>query len=211
MRLCSYVVKNDTGFAPNPFWGCCTLAACTPNHQGVRLARGDWILGNQTAARGNGLVYAMEVAETLPFDDYYRDPRFEKKKPVPRGTWRKACGDNMYYRDSDDEWKQHPSRFHTSPGQMVKDQKYARVFISEVFYYFGKHAVHIPKRFGALVRRRQGCSCRHDEAVVRRFVGWLRGRFEPGIHGLPAHAAVHGHRFGAGGHCDNGCTGRERE
>ena len=33
VRLCSYVVKYDTGFAPNPFWGFCTLAACTPNHQ----------------------------------------------------------------------------------------------------------------------------------------------------------------------------------
>ena len=36
-RLCSYVVRHDKGLAPNPFWGYCTLAVCTPNHAGVRL------------------------------------------------------------------------------------------------------------------------------------------------------------------------------
>src|SRR2546427_8066988 len=42
MRLCSYTVMFDTGCVPNPFYGCCTLALCTPNHQGVRLDHGDW-------------------------------------------------------------------------------------------------------------------------------------------------------------------------
>jgi hypothetical protein len=33
-KLRSYIVRVDTGLAPNPFWGFCTLALCTPNHQG---------------------------------------------------------------------------------------------------------------------------------------------------------------------------------
>lgn len=82
MRLCSYVVVCDTGFAPNPFWGLCTLAACTPNHQSLQLKRGDWLLGNSSAKEGHQLIYAMRVSEVLDFDQYYRDPRFEQKKQV---------------------------------------------------------------------------------------------------------------------------------
>ncbi|MFH1865797.1 MAG: hypothetical protein ABIK85_07930, partial [Candidatus Eisenbacteria bacterium] len=30
MRLFSYIVARDYGFAPNPFCGVCTLATCKP-------------------------------------------------------------------------------------------------------------------------------------------------------------------------------------
>lgn len=30
MKLFSYIVTHDAGFAPNPFWGYCTLACCKP-------------------------------------------------------------------------------------------------------------------------------------------------------------------------------------
>jgi hypothetical protein len=43
--LYSYIVRQDTGLAPNPFWGWCTLAVCTPNHQGSKAKRGDWVAG----------------------------------------------------------------------------------------------------------------------------------------------------------------------
>jgi hypothetical protein len=51
MKLCSYIIKNDTGFAPNPFWGYCTLAACTPNHMGLHLYPGDWIIGTESVVK----------------------------------------------------------------------------------------------------------------------------------------------------------------
>src|SRR3569833_2727055 len=44
MKLCSYIVREDTGLAPNPFWGTCTLAVCTPNHQGSRIGVGDCVM-----------------------------------------------------------------------------------------------------------------------------------------------------------------------
>ena len=45
MKLYSYVMIYDTGFAPNPFWGYCTLATCKP---GIRrpAEQGDWIIGS---------------------------------------------------------------------------------------------------------------------------------------------------------------------
>jgi len=90
MRLCSYTITHDAGFAPNPFGEYCTVAACTPNHQGVRLHRGDWLAGHATADRGQGLIYAMKVTEVLNFDAYYNDPRFEYKSlgSIERGARR---------------------------------------------------------------------------------------------------------------------------
>ena len=71
MRLFSYVVARDYGFAPNPFFGVCTLATCKPNVR--RIARpGDWVVGTGSAAhnREGYLVFAMKVAEALTFDQY---------------------------------------------------------------------------------------------------------------------------------------------
>src|SRR5215212_4254586 len=70
-RLCSYVVPRDTGFAPNPVGQFCTLAACTPNHQGLKLRAGDWIVGTEPSSRESKLVYAMQVSEVLDFDTYF--------------------------------------------------------------------------------------------------------------------------------------------
>jgi hypothetical protein len=86
MRLCSYIVVYDYGFAPNPFGGYCTLAARTPNHQDVQLCRGDWLIGHATAARGRGLIYAMQVSEVRGFDDYFNDPRFEPRRSLFQGS-----------------------------------------------------------------------------------------------------------------------------
>jgi hypothetical protein len=86
----------------NPFWGYCTLALCTPNHMGIKADQGDWIVGFTNAARGNKLVFAMKVLERIHFNNYFTDPRFQRKKPLMTGTWRQRCGDNIYWQDGDD-------------------------------------------------------------------------------------------------------------
>ena len=192
MRLCSYVVVHDTGFAPNPFWGHCTLAACTPNHMGVRLAEGDWIIGTEPAARGSKLVYSMRVSEVLRFDEYFDARRFQKKKPNVDGDWRERCGDNIYYRDSDGRWKQSPSLYHPSADDQRKDTKHPYVFVSEHFHYFGSKAVAVPEEFQVLAWPRQGCKCNHDPRVVQRFLEWLEAEHTRGVHGRPRGAKVNG-------------------
>ena len=185
MRLCSYAVVHDSGFAPNPFSGYCTLAACTPNHQGLRLSRGDWLMGHATADRGHGLIYAMLVSEVLNFNTYFDDPRFEHKKPRFDRTPREACGDNIYYRANGGAWIQYPTLFHGTTQNRVQDTRYPRVFISEHFYYFGGNAPTIAKEFGMLLRDRQGCKCSYPEELINAFVEWLQVSFTPGIHGEP--------------------------
>lgn len=185
MRLYSHVVTHDHGLAPNPFWGYCTVAVCTLNHMGVRASEGDWLVGTTPASRGDKLVYAMRVSEVLSFDEYYRDSRFQKKKPDVHGTWRQRCGDNMYYRDETGKWRQCCSLHHRSPQVKQQDRRHPRVFIAEHFYYFGDKAPDIPSSYAELIWRRQGCKCRHNPAVVDAFLDWLQANFEPGVLGIP--------------------------
>ena len=185
MKLYSYVVRNDVGLAPNPFWGYCTLAVCTPNHMGTKVEKGDWIIGTSSVSRGNKLVYAMEVSETLTFDSYYGDSRFEKKKPSVYGSWREKCGDNMYYKDSQGEWVQHRTTFHHSAYNREQDVKHPVAFIAENFYYFGDKSVELPTKFQDLIWVRQGCKSNHNPKTVEGFLYWLKSSFSPGNLGEP--------------------------
>jgi len=186
MRLCSYTVVHDTGFAPNPFGGYCTLAACTPNHQGIKLSQGDLVVGHATAKRAHRLTYVMELSEPpLDFDIYYNDRRFEGKKPRFDLTWQEACGDNIYHQTSNGAWAQDENLFHNTPKHLAQDTKHPRVFISRHFYYFGANAPIMPKEFSDLIRDRHGCKCEYSEQLIVAFVKWLQTNFSPGVDGEP--------------------------
>ena len=79
MKLYSYVVATDCGFAPNPFYDFCTLATCKPDIR-ERATVGDWVIGTGSGAkekqRNGYLVFAMRVTETMSFDEYWKDIRF---------------------------------------------------------------------------------------------------------------------------------------
>jgi len=56
MKLHTYVVRYDSGFAPNPFYGYCTLATCKPPIR-KSAAVEDWIVGcgsNDRSVRAAG-------------------------------------------------------------------------------------------------------------------------------------------------------------
>src|SRR6266851_8012960 len=100
MRIYSYVVARDYGFAPNPFFSFCTLATCKPMIRKTAQV-GDWIVGtgSKTCGLGGFLVYAVKVAETCTYDQYWEDPRFLVKRPNLRGSLKQAYGDNIYHRN----------------------------------------------------------------------------------------------------------------
>lgn len=183
-RLCSYIVREDTGLAPNPFWGFCTLAVCTPNHQGSRVGVGDWIAGFLAKHRGYRFLYAMEISEVLDLDAYHRDARFAQKKPDLRGSWKERCGDNFYSRGSEGQWIQHRNRFHLDDGLKKQDTKFARVFIGKRFWYRGRSAVAAPERYAPLIGGR-GARINHDPQLVSEFCSWVAQEFEPGIADVP--------------------------
>jgi hypothetical protein len=183
-RLYTYIVQRDSGLAPNPYWDWCTLAVCTPNHQGSRIEVGDWIAGFLNKARGHRFLYALEVAEIIDLDDYFHDPRFQSKKPNLRGDWRQRCGDNFYSRQPDGTWIQHRNAFHIGDEIKQKDTKHAKAFTGKRFWYLGRSASKLPARFRPLAGGR-GARVNHDPKLVTEFKKWVEHRFSPGISDLP--------------------------
>ena len=49
MNIYSYIVRYDSGFAPNPFYGYCTLANCKPIIRGHAQVN-DWVVGTGSAS-----------------------------------------------------------------------------------------------------------------------------------------------------------------
>ncbi len=168
-KLFSYVVASDTGFAPNPSGGYCTLANCKCRGKDGRrnveeLAEvGDWIVGTGGADRrkssGHGtLIYAMRVEENPLLDDYNRDSRFRGRLG--------NCPDKRHRKDT-----------------------YA--LISRYFFYFGREAIGIPKKYlqhlqHPLEKRGRGFRSNFSEDFIRDFIQWLEGNYKRGVHGGPS-------------------------
>ncbi len=154
MRLFSYIVTHDGGFAPNPFWGYCTLTNCKP---AIRRAAhvGDWIVGLSSKARGNRLIYAMRVDEILTYEQYYLDSRFAAKIPdYTKGKIVHRCGDNIYKPLPDGKFQQvqsvHSDGPNENPKQKVHDLNGKFVLVSKRFYYFGSRAIELPQGLNEL-------------------------------------------------------------
>ena len=150
--VCFYVMTTDTGFAPNPFHGWCTLLGCSPNYH-AKLTPGDYIAGFFRSGGPPRLVHVMEVSETFDYDEYYRDRRFEQKKPRRDGTWQERAGNNIYFLDQSDQYVQDENAcFHTKAAKVKQDLKHPVVFAGRNFAYFGEmaetdNALLLPKRF----------------------------------------------------------------
>ena len=195
MRLYSYVVARDYGFAPNPFYERCTLATCKPViRRGAAV--GDWIVGTGSKAKGREgkLVFAMCVTETLTFDEYWNDPRFRAKRPHLAGSRKQAFGDNIYHRSEDGTWSQQNSHHSYEDGTMndrnvANDTQAPRVLVSEDFAYWGGSGPAVPARFRNyagvdICLAGQGHKVNFPESLVRDFDEWMRAA-ETGYLGEP--------------------------
>lgn len=184
-RAYLYVVDRDFGFAPNPFHGFCTLATCKPIIR--RTAQvGDWIIGmggSRLNATGR-CIFAMRVDECVPYDDYWKDPRFRAKRPVRNGSRKMMVGDNIYHRTSNQApWQQEDSHHSLSHGQpnlhnLRNDTQTNRVLISSYFFYFGKVAPVIPAEILVKIDYRNSRSHRvfgHSECAF--LLGWLNDTY----------------------------------
>ena len=190
MRIYSYVVRYDTGFAPNPFWGYCTLATCKPVIR-RNASEGDWVCGTGSVENvgNNWLIYAMKIAKVMRLEDYGSDKRFAKKIPGPGA--RRRIGDNIYYRDQNGVIRQRFPSVHSFPDKeneefMEHDLKGENVLISSTdsFYYFGRKALKIPESLSYIVKKGPGHKCNFSQRIIREFLHWIQKR-KPGINGYP--------------------------
>jgi len=170
MKLYSYVVKHDDGFAPNPFWGYCTLACCKPKIRNLAQV-GDWVIGTGSVKNvGSGkLIYAMKISEKLTFEQYFIDNRFKCK--IPSRGRKELFGDNIYYKDENGNWLQRKSMHKLK--DMRRDLSSKNVLISDHYCYFGKNAIIIPGEFRAVIKKGPAHKCNFDSNFVDRFIYWV--------------------------------------
>lgn len=194
VRLHSYVVRYDSGFAPNPFYGICTLATCKPDIR-KHAKVGDWVVGTGSAdkrvQRGGCLVHAMRISEVMTHREYWDDHRFLRKRPNLRGTMKLASGDNIYRWDDDaGSWDQLDSYHSNADGSpnadhIARDTGVDRVLISTDYVYFGGHGPPIPADVRAsgrrdIVHQGRGRKAIDDIALIHRFEAWLESLGETG-------------------------------
>jgi hypothetical protein len=179
----TYIVKVDSGFAPNPLGGFCTLSCCKPAIR-KNANVGDWIMGTSPAPQAGRLVYAMRITRGLTFDMYFDDPLYSTKKPGPDNP----RGDNIYKVGSNGKLEQIENPSHDEQN-IKKDTSVNRVLISNDFYYFGKNAPQIPSRFNKIIHKTQG----HKRikpgsahySLAEEFLAWCTSEFHSGIQGTP--------------------------
>lgn len=190
MRYYSYVIPRDYGFAPNPYFGYCTLATCKPRIR--RSAQvGDWIgaYGASGTALHRKLVVLMQVAEVLTFDEYWNDERFYCKRPAFNKGIMHMYGDNIYHHDNQ-QWVQEPSHHSYTDGStnyvnLDRDTQTDRVLIATRYYYFGNNAIEIPDSFRELVGYGRNHRVNENESLINEFIEYIEGIYSVGRKGIP--------------------------
>ena len=185
----SYVVVRDFGFAPNPFYNCCTLATCKPR---IRKSAkvGDWIFGITSKRIGNRLLYAMCINHKISFNEYWNHPNYQCKKPIMNGSLKQMYGDNIYsYDEVKNEWNQVNSHHSLDDGKINYDNlkmdtggKF--VLISEDYFYFGINHIEMPKDIKDKVTVLRNHKIIENDCGIK-FVKWLKNNYKYGYYGNP--------------------------
>lgn len=151
MRVYSYKITRDFGFAPNPFHGVLTLATCKP---GIRrnAQPGDLIVGCGSAGNNQvgKAIFISRVSGKLSFDQYWSDERFLVKRPFFGGSLSRAYGDNIYHHDEIGSWVQERSHHSFQDGSvntsnLERDTGSDSVLWCSEFVYYGRSAILIPQ------------------------------------------------------------------
>ena len=234
-KILLYRLTDDSGFAPNPFWGYLTLATCTPNHQRASLRVGDWILGVESKSLSQkrkekgcnvkintSLIFVAKVNEILSLNQYFKDHRFADKKHVnDPEDWLKRRGDNNYYIE-DGKWKwirghdHEPKKLRNEPdekvffyrkdfeklwkdesmrkkyGDILKDIRGDRVFISSEFIYFGDSGIEFSPDFIDILPRARGIKyCpEYRKNDFKAYIHSLFEKFRKGVIGNPINCCI---------------------
>lgn len=183
-----YVVDRDFGFAPNPFFGRCTLATCKPIIR--RTAQiGDWVIGvGGTRLNATGkCIFAMQVTESVNFDQYWSSKQYIDKRPIRNGSNCKMVGDNIYRKDSgSNRWIQADSHHSLSDGRpnqknIENDTQTDRVLISKNFYYFGKSAPSIDTYLRKIGYQNQRNHRVYPIDECQELFEWLKSNHTPNL------------------------------
>lgn len=190
--LYTYCLRYDTGAAPNPFWGLCTLVICKPK---IRRAakKGDWVVGTGSVNSPLGnisdrIVYAMKITEKMSLEEYDRFCRVQCPNKIPEWNskdYRRCAGDCIYDFSKGDPPKMRKG-VHTEQNKETDlGGKFA--LLSSHFYYFGNQPKKLPENLQDIIHPRSGYRSNSNTPYVDAFISWIEGLgLEPNIlHGKP--------------------------
>lgn len=183
MALYSYVLRFDTGDAPNPYGGICTLTVCKPAIR--RTAQvGDWIIGTGSRHSPVGdiagyLLYAMKVSRKLLLADY--DTYCQQELPIkipghPTHAHQRenVVGDSLYDYSKPGAPQHRGGLVHREPWLQARDWSGYHALLADEFYYFGREPRELPAHLQPLVKRNQGHYKRTDSHEIAAFEQWLQ-------------------------------------
>lgn len=183
MKIYSYILTTDSGAAPNPFGGVCTLTICKPEIR--RCAQvGDWVIGTgsknvklqdgKTVDLSGRIVYAMKITDKKTLQEYDKFCRSSLPSKLPlwdSKDWQEMVGDCIY----DYSKSENPSLrkgVHTE-NEKERDLRGLNALLSKHFYYFGADARLLPPELAKIVTTTQGHKTNEDKEVIEFFEKWI--------------------------------------
>ena len=192
MKLYSYCLKNDSGAAPNPYWGVCTLVICKPEIRKTANI-GDWIVGIGSANSPIGdisdcVVYAMKVTDrkTMKEYDQFCKNRLQGKIPdCNHKTYARRVGDCIYDYSASDNPELRDGVH--NEGNRGTDLGGEYALLSDYFWYFGDKPVRLPKGLLPIRHPSPGHKSNANDPYIFEFIKWIENLpFQPNkIHGEP--------------------------
>jgi len=130
-----------------------TLACCKPTIR-RNAEPGDIIVGSSSVRCGlaGQLIYAMRAGEVLPFQTYW--DRYPSKRPSLR-TAVSRRGDNIWHANAAGLWRGVRGALHNET-RRAHDLRGENALIAEEFYFFGREAIVVRKRFASILATTQG-------------------------------------------------------
>ncbi|NCD06258.1 MAG: hypothetical protein EOL97_09070 [Spirochaetia bacterium] len=209
VRLFSYKIANDTGFAPNPFHNVLSLATCKP---GIRKSKkeGDWIAGFSSKAliynynkskshpkrtfKSEELIYLMKIDKIITYKEYWESDEYNLKK-YSSDTLIQKNGDNIYKPtinfdmnniDLCSSYEQIKNSYHDEKNKS-RDISGKYVLISNTFYYFGINSILLDSSISPKIPKTQSYYGirTHDKKQAIRFINYIQDKYEIGIQGHP--------------------------
>jgi hypothetical protein len=119
--------------------------------------------GSSRIGRAGYLTFWMRVDEILTFDDYWVDPRFQRKKAFLRGSALQRFGDNIYHTDPLTRQIIQEDSFHSLEGGVLSEKDLKddtattnKVLLARDFAYYGGEGPKLPGDLSDFVFSRQG-------------------------------------------------------
>lgn len=185
-KIYTYCLRYDSGAAPNPFGGICTLAICKPAIR-KNAEIGDWIVGTGSKNSpigdiSNKVVYVMKVTRKMKMEEYDDFTRKELSVKIPNhqsADLFRQCGDSIY------DFSTIPSKIRQSvhsEKNRDNDLSGQYVLLSDHFFYFGsdvKFKDDLPLKLQAIIKDGPGYRSRANSNYVAEFLTWIESLGRP--------------------------------